>query len=112
MASPEHEDIVQCTVFSPESVAPGSSVLVQVFAHLPEQAYDARAIATELDTDAVRRAFTSLESPVRVGSRLEFELRVPGVEVGDPVAALVWRRRTEVVQFDVGVPSDMSAGTA
>jgi hypothetical protein len=98
-------DIVQCTVFAPPSSAAGDSILVQVFVHLPEEADDARAVATELDVDARRRAFHSLDAAVRVGARLDFELRLPGLHVDDPVASLVWRRRTEAVQFGVAVPA-------
>jgi hypothetical protein len=84
---------------------------VQVFAHLPEEADDARAIATELDVAARRRAFRTLEARVPEGARLDFELRLPGLDVDDPVAALTWRRRTEAVQFGVHVPADAATGT-
>jgi hypothetical protein len=102
---------VECTVFAPPSAAPGTSILVQAFVHRPEQAEDARAIALELDTDARRRTFRSLESPVSHLSRLEFELRIPGLEIDDPVVSLIWRGRTEAVQFGVRIPQDASRGT-
>jgi hypothetical protein len=98
-------------VFAPPVAAPGESILVQAFAHLPEQADDARAIAEELDTAARRRTFFSLQSPVRRGSALHFELRMPGLEVDDPVASLVWRGRAEAVQFGVHVPPDTATRT-
>ena len=104
-------DDVQFTVFAPPSASPGESFLVQVFVHVPEEADLARAIATELDVDARRRAFRSLECPVRLSSRIQFELRMPGLEIDEPVAALVWRRRTESVQFGVRVPPGAAAGT-
>jgi len=103
-------DQVLCTVFAPPFVAPGQSLLVQVFAHLAEQAADAAAIAEELDTDAQRRTFQSLLAPLPVGGRLDFELRMPGLEVDDPVASLVWQRRPEAVQFGVRVPPETLAG--
>jgi hypothetical protein len=104
-------DMVECTVFAPPSAAPGSSILVQAFVHLPEQADDARAIALELDTEAHRRTFRSLDSRVTHFSRLDFELRMPGLEVDDPLASLVWRGRPEAVQFGVGIPQDAPQGT-
>ena len=107
----EGADTVECTVFAPPAAAPGSSILVQAFVHLPEEADSARAIALELDTDARRRAFRSLHSPVTRGSRLHFELRMPGLEVDDPLASIVWRGRTEAVQFGVRVPARAPAGT-
>jgi len=103
-------DMVECTVFAPPSAPPGDTILVQVFAHLPEQADVARAIAMELDTDAHRRTFRSLEVPVPPGARLQFELRMPGLEVDDPVASLIWQRRAEAVQFGVRLPPETPAG--
>jgi hypothetical protein len=97
-------DEVQCTVFAPPAAAPGNAILVQVFAHLVADAAEAHAIATELDVDAHRRAYHSLADRVPQGSRLEFELRMPGLEIDDPVASLVWQGRTEAVQFGVTVP--------
>jgi len=104
-------DFVQCTVFAPPSATPDDQILVQVFVHLPEEAEDARAIASELDTDARKRAFRSLESPVHVGSSLEFELQLPGLQIDDPIASIVWHRRTEAVQFGVTVPATTATGT-
>jgi hypothetical protein len=104
-------DTVECTVFAPPVAAPGESILVQAFAHLPEHADDARAIAQELDTAARRRTFFGLQSPIRRGSTLHFELRMPGLEVDDPVASLVWRGRAEAVQFGVHVPPDTATRT-
>jgi hypothetical protein len=105
-------DVVDCTVFAPPSAALGHRFLVQVFVHLPGEADDAKAIASELDTDARRRAFRSLQAPVHVGSRLDFELRLDGALVPDSQASLVWRRRTEAVQFEVSLPVSMPVGTA
>jgi hypothetical protein len=112
---PEREidpgSIVECTVFAPSTAAPGASIFVQAFVHLPEDADDARAIATEFDVDAKRRAFQSLWSPVTPGNRLDFELRMPGLEIDEPTASLVWRSRTESVQFGVRIPPETSPGT-
>ncbi len=98
-------DDVQCTIFAPPSASPGTTILVQMFAHLPEEADDARAIATELDAQARRRAFRSLNALVPVGARLQCELLIPGLEIDDPVASLIWQGRTEAVQFGVWIPS-------
>jgi len=109
---------VDCTVFAPATVTLGEAVLVQVFAHLPLQHEDARALATEFDPGAQRRAFKSLESRVARGSRLTFHLAMPGAHVDDPVQSLVWRGRAEAVQFGVttaaapGQPSLIGTVTA
>jgi hypothetical protein len=104
-------DDVQCTVFAPPAASTASTILVQVFAHVPQEADDARAIATELDVGAVRRGFRSLDASVPVGGRLDFELRIAGLEVDDPVASLTWQGRTEAVQFGVHVPPAAPVGT-
>jgi hypothetical protein len=108
--APELDD-VQCTVFAPPAASPGSSILVQAFVHVPEQADDARAVASELDVDARRRAYRSLDARVPAGGRLDFELRLPGLEIDDPVASLTWQGRTEAVQFGVRVPPGATPGT-
>ncbi len=104
-------DVVECTVFSPSAAPPGASLLVQAFLHLPEAADDARAIALELDTEARRRAFRTLESAITRGSRVDLELRAPGLEIDDPVASLVWRGRSEAAQFGVRIPADARPGS-
>jgi TIR domain-containing protein len=79
-------------------------VLVQVFAHLPPDAEMARALATEWDAVAKRRAVKGLELPVPRGSTLTFHLDMPGAEVDDPVQALRWDGRAQAVQFGVTLP--------
>jgi hypothetical protein len=104
-------DRVQCTVFAPARVAPGDSLLVQAFAHLPHAADEAARFAREFDDVAVRRVCRFLEKLVARGSRLTFELAVSGAVVHDPVAHLGWQGRTDLVQFAVDVPADRAAGT-
>jgi hypothetical protein len=111
-AAPEStSDVVECTVFAPPSAAPGETILVQVFVHLSEDGDDARAIALEMDTTARRRAFRTLSSLVERGSRFDFELRMPGLTIDDPVASMVWHRRAEAVQFGVHVPEEARPGS-
>jgi TIR domain len=107
-ARSEPTDDVACTVFAPPEVKPGQSFLVQTFVHLPEQADDARALALEMDTDAARRVFRSLEAPIPRGGRLHFELRAPGLAIDDSVTSLVWQGRPQAVQFGVTVPPGAS----
>ena len=104
-------DPVDCTVFAPPEVAAGQSFLVQVFAHLWESAEEAAELALEMDADARRRAFRSLEVPVPRGERLHFELSMPGLEIDDPVQSLVWTGRPQSAQFGVSVPPDRAQGT-
>ena len=82
-------DLVDCTVFAPPAVAQGETVLVQVFAHTPEQAEVARQQATEFDAAAARRGFRSLETAVERGSKLSFHLVMHGAGIDGPVQHLV-----------------------
>jgi hypothetical protein len=111
LGHPEPEDDVDCTVFAPSAATPSETILVQAFVHPPEEADTARAVATEFDVEAERRAFLSLSAPVPPGTRLDFELRMPGLEIDDPVASTRWRRRVESVQFVVRIPAGAAAGT-
>jgi hypothetical protein len=104
-------DQVVCTVFAPPAAAPGETVFVQVFAHLPEQVEIAREHATEFDAAAARRGFRSLEAEVERGAKLTFHLVMPGAKVDYPaVQELYWRGVPEGVQFGVRVSSHRDPG--
>jgi hypothetical protein len=100
-------DTVDCTVFAPPVVAPDEPLLIQVFAHRPLQATDARALATEFDPGTTRRAFKSLESSIALGAKLAFHLAIPGARIDEPVQSLVWSGRAEAVQFAATVLADV-----
>lgn len=100
-------DPIDCTVFGPDRVARGGLAFIQVFAHLEEQAADAAALAAEFDASATRRGMSRLSAHVRSGQRIEFELRIPGIDVIDARQELTWSQRAEAVQFDFSVPDDL-----
>jgi tetratricopeptide (TPR) repeat protein len=102
-AASDQRDPVDCSVFAPPEAALGDSFLVQVFAHMPEQAEAAKASAQEFDSDALRRGTTSLGTEIPRGNKLTFELHMAGLKVDEPVQELVWRGCPHSVQFDVGV---------
>jgi serine/threonine protein kinase len=103
-------DPVDCTVFSPATVSPGITFAVQVFTHRPEQTDVAKAIATDIDPNATRRGFKSLEINVKRGSRLTLCLHIPGLDIDNPVEYLVWNGRAASVLFGVTVPAEASLG--
>lgn len=103
-------DSVDCTVFSPPSVAQDDSFLVQVFAHTPEQVRDARALATEFDKHARARGSQSLEMRIDRGERLVFELAMPGLEIDERVRSSTWNGRAQGSAFGVKVPLDRAPG--
>ena len=104
-------DIVDCTVFAPPHAARGEAVLVQVFAHLLDQAEEVRTLAEEFDADAERRGFKTLGAIVRHGDSLDFGLQIPRLTVIDAAQSLIWRGRAESVQFEVEAPRDARLGT-
>jgi type VI secretion system protein ImpC len=103
-------DPVDCTVFAPPEASPGAALLVQVFAHIPEQASQVEALARQFDEESQRRAFKSLETQVVRGSRLWFHLVMPGLVIDDPIQVMTWTGRPESVQFGVGVPRAQRPG--
>ena len=103
-------DPVDCTVFAPPSAAAGESMLVQLFAHTPQQSDDAIQMAREFDETARRLGFSSLEVEIPRGSRLQVELALSGLEIDESVQSFVWRGRPVSVQFAVTVPPAQAPG--
>src|SRR5271166_4960448 len=97
-------DAVDCTVFAPPAAAAGDSILVQLFAHMPQQADEVIQLAREFDESARRLGFSSLEVEIPRGSRLQVELALPGLEIDEPVQNIVWRGRA------VSVPPAQAPG--
>jgi hypothetical protein len=106
---PDQADTVDCTVFAPPFARRGEQLLVQVFAHLPPDAKIARALATEFDAAAKRRAVKNLELSIPRGSILGFELDMPGATVDRAVETLRWDGRAQSVQFRVSLPPGLEA---
>lgn len=104
-ASPR-EDEVDCSVFATPAASPGATAFVQVFVHLPEEADEVAASASEFDDLARRRGVRTLEVPITVGERLTFALSVSGCAVPEPVQQLRWHGRPASVQFEALVPHD------
>ncbi len=96
-------DVVSCTVFSPPSVTPGATFLVQVFAHLPDDVGEASQLAKEAVKEAEQLGSKTLNSTVAWGTTLRFDLSLPGLAIDEPSQHLIWRGRPEAVQFGVTV---------
>jgi hypothetical protein len=99
-------DPVDCTVFAPAWVEPGSTALVQVAVHLEGAAGKVALMAKEFDATSERRGVKRLETEIARGSRLLFQLSVPGLTVDDPLQSAVWRGEPEMLQFGVSAPAD------
>lgn len=106
VATPYTPDAVDCAVFSQREVPPGDCVLVQVFAYMPGYVNEAGDLAAEYDEEAKRLGSVSLTTEIMRGSMLTFELVIRDVAIHDPVQNLLWRGKTQSVQFEVSIPSD------
>ncbi len=104
-------DTVDCTVFAAPAVAPGEALLIQVFAHLPLQGDDVRALATEFDTAATRRTVRGLQTRVARGTTLTFRLDLPGARVDEHDQSILWQGRATAVQFSAIVDPEAGAGS-
>ncbi len=103
-------DDVDCTVFATPEARPGDTILVQVFAHLPEAAAVVVRLAKEFDQDAARRGCESLGTKITRGSQLRFELTVADLRMND-AKSLVWKGRPASVQFSVAIPTGFAPHT-
>ncbi|MDX2029249.1 MAG: toll/interleukin-1 receptor domain-containing protein [Blastocatellia bacterium] len=103
-------DTVECSVFAPPAAAVGATLMIQVFAHLHEQAAEAAQMAAEFDEEARRRAVRTLSSKVARGATLMFDLTIENWAIPEPVQTLVWNGRPESAQFVVDVPADCDPG--
>ncbi|MCU0275397.1 MAG: pilus assembly protein PilM [Acidobacteria bacterium] len=108
---PGRQDTVNCSVFAPTGLNAGSVMMVQVFAHLVEQADLVERLALDFDDEARRRGAKTLEGKVAPGARLGFQLFAPGLLVDPPWQTLVWQGKPEAVQFGVQAPADIQPGT-
>jgi hypothetical protein len=103
-------DVVSCSVFSPPQVSPGATFLVQVYAHLPEDAGQASQLAKEAVKESEKLGSKTLDSEVERGTKLGFDLSLPSLLIDEPSQHLVWRGRPEAVKFGVTVPATQQPG--
>jgi hypothetical protein len=99
------EEDVSSSVFAPRQASPGSSFLVQVYAHLPgEETTTLKQKAGQVDPAAEQAGGDLLEKKVRRGATLMFTLSMNGLEIDKPQQSRPWQGRTTGVQFGVTVP--------
>ena len=110
-AKADNGDIVECSVYGPERVAVGQTLVIQVFAHLADQAKVVEKLATDTDAEASRRASTSLDVAIKRGKRLTFELLIPGAHIDEDVRHLQWFGTPTTAQFIVTVTNPDASST-
>ncbi|MCB9234741.1 MAG: toll/interleukin-1 receptor domain-containing protein [Bacteroidia bacterium] len=103
--SVEVEKEVEISLFAPRQVEAGDSFLIQVFAHFPEALDEARQLAAEFDEGAERLARKNID--LAKNDALTFELQVDDFEIEDSVQQIIWKERTDSVQYEIEVPREM-----
>lgn len=100
------EDEVQCTLYAPAEAKAGNDFLVQVFAHLEEQAEGLAEIAGMTDESIKKQAVKNLDKIIERGSVLTFQLSMSGVEIDDPIQNYKWNGKVIEIPFIVSVPKE------
>ncbi|NUN08631.1 MAG: toll/interleukin-1 receptor domain-containing protein [Ignavibacteriaceae bacterium] len=103
-------DEVDCSLFTPRVAQPGSAILVQVFAHIPDLIKEAKAYAFGLDDKTKYRGITSLGTIVKKGENLSFKLTMDNCEIDEPFQEIIWKGKTTRVSFKVSIPSSTLNG--
>jgi hypothetical protein len=104
-AAEQCEDLVDCSLFGPSSVSPGREILLQAFTHIPEDADKARQLAEEHDDAATRRGFTTLDTHIKRGAYLTFDLSLAQATVQESTQHLCWGGKTAYVGFFARIDS-------
>ncbi len=103
-------DRVDFSVFAPGETNAGDTFLVQSFIHLPAQGEQARSMAEEADQAAETRASRSLRYSIERGSGLTLHLKMPGLDVDDPVQEVLWNGEPQSSEFVITVPRTFTPG--
>ena len=105
----QHSSPVTCTVYAPPEARPGDSILVQIHVHTSGSTHEADSLAHDFDSSSSRRGLTSFKTTVAEGAVLDFELTVKRAIVEEPFQELLWKGRTDSVQFEVEILDGISA---
>jgi hypothetical protein len=105
-------DPVTCSVFAAPEVRPGTTMLIQVFAHLRAQADAVKALAMQVDQNAAIRGVRTLPAAISRESLLTFSMKVPQAVVKEPCQNIRWLGMPEGVSFEVVFAPNAAEGDA
>lgn len=108
---PSSDDIVDVSVFAPDSGRAGAEILVQVFLHALDAAPAAQELAAEADPETGRRGIATLATAVAIRQRVDILLDAPGLTVDEPAQYLIWLGVPRACQFLVGLPAEAAGRT-
>jgi hypothetical protein len=104
-------DDVDCSVFAPPSARRGSTIMVQVFLHLLEQAERAQFLAETMDGTATLRGIATLQTPIPRRTHVTIELDGRGLAVVERWRGIYWNGQPSVASFEVEVPAGLIGDT-
>lgn len=104
------EDEVHCTLYAPAKARAGASFVIQIFAHLIEQAEGLEELAKALDAEAKKHVAEKLKRKIKRGSTLTFKLALPGLEADETEESAAWEGEPVEIQFIVSVPDNHASG--
>jgi hypothetical protein len=70
-----------------------------------------KSLAEEIDEEARRRGFQSLEMEIEPGTKLNVHLHLPGIEFDAAIQDIVWLGCPTYVAFKARIPRDVPIGT-
>lgn len=101
-ASPE-TDQVEFTVTSPTVLAPARYYIIEVWAHLAELRNEVLESARQTvggEPSAARKSGIEVER----SAQITVQLTIPGLNIPDPTASMIWNGKMANCGFHVGVP--------
>jgi molecular chaperone DnaK len=103
-------DRVHFSVTAPPVVAPGSSFVLDVWAHLEEQR--AEVVRRARETVAGGLIYVKEKGPVRIarGTILTVRVQAEGLVIADPQDTILWEGTIGTATFPVQVPADAQRG--
>jgi hypothetical protein len=105
----DRPELVDASVFAPESAQAGGHLLVQVFLHALDDISVAESEALNADRAAKRRVITTLTAHIYRGQRVDIAVEAAALKVDHPVQHLIWHGVPRACQFLLKMPSRASA---
>ena len=101
----KQEDFVNFSLYTVPEFKTGTTILLQVFAHLAEKIEEAKEFAKILDEHAKLKGYKQLEETIVKGTRIDFKLTLTELGITE-IKSMIWNGITNYVTFDVSIPNN------
>ena len=98
-------DLVDCSIFAPDTAPAGSSILIQVFLHVRAHAQRAQFAATLMDQSTALKGARTLETEIQRGAKVTVMLDAMGLDIDEPQQTVVWQGEPTFCQFIARIPA-------